>query len=274
MLSHFSTETTMSNPHLPADILDHVVDHLHNTQDALKNCCLVSKSWISRTRKYLFTDIRFQTAEKLRSWKGTFPDPSTSPAYYAKTMFIRCPEAVMAADAEVGGWIRGFSRVEHLVIGTRDHLVDEWRVSLVPFHGISPTVKSLRMVLPGFPSSHIFDLILSFPLLEDLAIHEMRAIDDSGSKEGEMHTTAYPPSTPIFAGSLELCLRGEMEPLTRRLLSLPSGIHFRRLTLTCLRKGDLSSTTALVEGCSHTLESLDISWGLPSKSIQHPRLHR
>jgi uncharacterized protein (DUF2384 family) len=39
-----SAETTMSNP-LPAEMLDHIVGYLHDTQDALKNCCLVSKLW-------------------------------------------------------------------------------------------------------------------------------------------------------------------------------------------------------------------------------------
>ena len=39
-----SAETTMSNP-LPAEMLDRIVGYLHDTQDALKNCCLVSKLW-------------------------------------------------------------------------------------------------------------------------------------------------------------------------------------------------------------------------------------
>jgi hypothetical protein len=51
-----------------------------------------------------------------------------------------------------------------------------------------------------------------------------------------------------------------MEPFTRRLLSLPGGIHFRKLTLKWLYEEDLLTATALVEECSHTLESLDITW--------------
>ena len=39
----------MSNLHLPAETLDHIVDHLHDTKDALRNCCLGSKSWVPRT---------------------------------------------------------------------------------------------------------------------------------------------------------------------------------------------------------------------------------
>ena len=38
------TETAMSNLHLPAEILDHIVHHLRDAEDALRSCCLASKS--------------------------------------------------------------------------------------------------------------------------------------------------------------------------------------------------------------------------------------
>lgn len=99
----------MSNPRLPAEMLDHIVDYLHDKRRALKQCCLVSKSWIPRTRKHLFANLVFTTVGTLQSWKNTFPVPSTSPAGYVKTLFISGPQAATA-----GSWIRGFSRVENL----------------------------------------------------------------------------------------------------------------------------------------------------------------
>ncbi|KAF9642961.1 hypothetical protein BDM02DRAFT_3104213, partial [Thelephora ganbajun] len=56
------SQTTMSNPHkphLPPEILDYIVDFLYNEPETLKQCCLVSKSWVPRTRKHLFADINF-----------------------------------------------------------------------------------------------------------------------------------------------------------------------------------------------------------------------
>jgi len=103
----------MSNPRLPAELLDHVVDFLHDTKYALRSCCLVSKLWIPRTRMHLFADVTFLAETRLESWKETFPDPSTSPAHYTKTLFIDCL-LVTVSDAEAGGWIRSFSRVMHL----------------------------------------------------------------------------------------------------------------------------------------------------------------
>jgi hypothetical protein len=199
------TETTMPAPYLPTEMLDRVVDHRHDTQDALRNCCLVSKAWIPRTRTHLFADIEFPTTKSLDSWKETFPDPSTSPAWYAKTLSIDCA----APDAETGSWIRDFPRVEHLEVGSHTDF-DESVTSLVPFHGILPAIKSLCIIVPHLPSSRIFDLIRSFPLLEDLSVitHSISIESGDDSEEDEIPTATQPSAPSTFTGSLELHLQG------------------------------------------------------------------
>jgi hypothetical protein len=264
----------MSDPRLPTEMLDHIVDHLHDTEDALRSCCLVSKSWIPRTRKYLFADIKFPTGANLQSWKTTFPDPSTSPARYADTLSVGCPHAVTAADAEEGGWITGFSRAVHLEVDSRGLLYGT-RFSLIPFHGFSLVVKSLCVYTPVILARRVLGLVLSFPLLEDLAVKTYFETSDNtdGLGEDETPTTAQPSGSPRFTGSLKLLLGGGTKQFTHRLLSLPGGIHFRKLNLTCSHVEDLSMTPSLVEGCSHSLESLDIdiTCSLSSMSIQHLR---
>jgi hypothetical protein len=265
----------MSGPRLPAEMLDHVVDLLHDTEDALGNCCLVSKSWVPRTRKHLFADIKFPTPRRLQSWKEMFPDPSTSPAYYAETLSVGCSQVVTAVDAEAGGWIKGFSRVVHVEVGCGELSVGG-SLSLVPFRGFSPVVKSLHITVPALSSPRAFDLILSFPLLESLTVsahYEAPVYKDDGPGKDETSTATQPSSPPMFTGVLKLLLGRGMEYLTRRLLSLPSGIHFRKLTLAWLYEGDLSLIMALVRKCSHTLESLEITGNLGT-CILHPRLGR
>ena len=260
----------MSNPHLPPEILDCVVDLLHDEPEALKRCCLVSKSWVPRTRNHLFAEIIFFDEKRLKLWKKMFPDPSRSPARYTKTLFVDCHQAVVAADADAGGWIRGFSRIVHLSVGSQRFSADG-SFSLVPFHGLSPVLKSLRVTVPALPPSWIIDLSLSFPLLEDLAVnpdHYHGALDDNGGSFNGPLTAVQPPSPPMFTGSLELDMEEGMELIIRQLLSLPNGIHFRKLTLTWSYEEDHLTTTALVERCSHTLESLEIS-DFRSTSIQH-----
>ena len=60
----------------------------------------------------------------------------------------------------------------HLEVDTRRLELDsgEPATPLVPFHGFEPAIKSLRAVIPTLPSSQIFNLVFSFPLLEDLVV--------------------------------------------------------------------------------------------------------
>jgi len=232
----------MSDPvHLPPELLNHIVDLLHRRDTALKHCCLVSKSWIPRARKHLFAEIRFDGAKKLQSWKGTFPDPSTSPGWYTKTLFINCLHEVTPADAREGGWIKAFSQVTRLEVGC---------------HPYEPAIT----------------LILSFPLLENLTTfsHDTE-LSDNGDGFDEPSVTAQPSTSPAFTGSLTL-LTGGLKYLAHWLLSLPSGIHFRALDLTCVPKEDMLLASALVRKCSHSLESLDVTCdGVLSTSIRQRR---
>jgi len=267
-------ETTMSNPHLPTELLDHVVDHLHDTEDALRNCCLVSKSWIPRARRHLFADVRFKTEEDLELWKEVFPDPSTSPGRHTKALTIDRPHVVTAADAEAGGWIGGFSHVVQLKLdGPRGrHDGYESEIFLVPLQGLSPFVKSLKIYYSVLPSTRIFDLIFSFPLLEDLAVTKYGYVglnEDDGSNG--LQTLVQRSNPPALTGSLELLGVGL---LARQLLSVPGGIHFRKFTLEWEHGEDISLITALVEKCAHTLESLDVTCGPSGMYILYRRPYR
>jgi hypothetical protein len=246
----------MPTPHLPAELLDHVVDHLHDTEDALRNCCLVSKSWIRRTRRHLFASIEFPTASYLRSWKNTFPYSPTSPACYTTFMSIRFPLGVTAADAEEGGWIPTFSRVVHLMVYA---CRDDTEESLTPFHGLSPVLKSLCLTYDTFQPSPVFDFIRSFPLLEDLAVVDLvhGSINDDDEDFDWQLTTIQPPNPPNLTGALALAPEGTKTAI-RRLLSLPGGPHFRKLNFRWSCKRDVPLMMALVEGCCSSLESIEI----------------
>ena len=69
-------------------MLDRIIDLLHDELETLKQCCLVSKSWVPRTRKNLFAEIEFRSESDLESWKKTFPDVANSPACQALTLSV------------------------------------------------------------------------------------------------------------------------------------------------------------------------------------------
>ena len=243
----------MSSPRLPAELLDHTVDFLHNSRGTLKSCCLVSKSWTPRARKHLFAETTFRTPRQLKSWKTMFPDPSTSPARYTTFLTIERGLLPTASDAEVGGWIRTFSRVEHFKINIGRTSNYEY---FVAFHGFSPAIKSLRVNCFVFPASRILDLVLSFPLLEDLSVTTHTNIEDE-QYDGKL-TATQSSCSPVFSGSLQLFQMYGINRIASRLLLLPNGLRFRELDLSWMNEDDVSLTRELVEMCRSTLESVSI----------------
>ena len=202
-----------------------------------------------------------------------FPDPSTSPACYATTLDIGCPRVVPAEDAETGSWIRGFSRVVHLGVGNQVYPGDWSGVSLIPFHGLSPAVKSLRVYSFDLPPPRILDLALSFPLLEDLTVDSFFGTWSSDGNYSDGQSDVWPSKSSAFTGLLKLS-QGGVRRTARQLVSLPGGIHFRKLSLTQFHDADLPSVTGLLEGCSRTLESLDVDCGLGGTFVWYSRPYR
>jgi hypothetical protein len=249
------TQTTMSKRRwFPPEILDYTIDLLNDDPKTLRHCCLVTKSWVPRTRKHLFAHIKFTTPRVLESWKKTFPDPSKSPAYHTHTLTISCPDAVRAADATEGGWIPTFSQVASL---TLVHFITDFR----PFHKFPPTLKSLRLEGSVLSSPQIFALMGTYPLLEDLVVvcHALSTDED----DLYAPRVVIPSISPVFTGTLGIVLG---MGITHWLLDLPNGLHFRKLGLTWWHDEDLEWVRKLAIACCDTLESLDVTGG-PSSTF-------
>ena len=236
-----SRRSAMS-PSLLPELLDLVIDHLHNDPDTLKTCCIVPKSCVTPARRHLFAHVEFDALNSdLEVWKKTFPDPSNSPARYTRSLFIHSNHDITAADTAAGGWVRTFQNVTHL------QLMRLNRASLIPFHGISLTLRSLDLT---YLTAEAFDLVCSFPLLEDLSLSTLYPESDS-------HRWNPPPTSPKLTGSLRLWMQGRTRPVARRLLELPDGLRFKNLNVSIFGD-DIRSVEDLVSACSETLEHLTI----------------
>ena len=109
-------EIRMSGPRLPPEISDSIVDLLQDEPQALKQCCLVYKPWVPRTRSHLFRRVQFRRSTDVNAWKEAFPNPAKSPACYTHSLSFSCIEVITAMDAEDGSWIRAFSNVVRLEV--------------------------------------------------------------------------------------------------------------------------------------------------------------
>ena len=245
----------MSCP-FPPEILDLVVNDLHDQRDALLACGTVSKSWVPRTRRHLFARVEFGSPESsIESWIKTFPDPSNSPTHYTQSLVVANAQLVTVADMGVGRWIRAFHNIVHLYVAIRNSQLDDGgQVSLVPFYGLSPAVKSLHLYSITPCHTEVFSLLCSFPLLEDFALDACR---------GRIWPDKWetPLTSPRLTGSLKLggLMEGGAGPIARRLLDLPGGLNFTKIVSAGACEDDFRATADLVSRCSGTIESLTIS---------------
>jgi len=246
---------------LPPEMLDLIVDFLHNEPDALKACCLASKPWVHRTRQHLFVHVEFSLESHVKLWEGAFPDPSNSPACYTRSLTIRRSRVVTSVGRGVGGWIRTFSSIIRLHVDV--HAYSARVVSFVPLRGLSPTLKSLRLAYgSSVPPSETFGLVCSFPLLEDLALR-------SPGNNNEIDGWNIPSTSPKLTGCLDLGMTCGIRPAVDRLLELPSGLHFSKISVSCLKEY-VEPMMDLVSECSETLESLSVCYYLPGVTFLSP----
>ena len=112
----------MSDPRLPPELFDHIVDYLHDQPEALKRCCLVSKSWIPCARKHLFREVAFRRHSKFNAWKNTFPNPANSPGYYTRSLVFQSTNPFVKMVTEDSSCFRAFRNVVQLMLwcGSRD----------------------------------------------------------------------------------------------------------------------------------------------------------
>ena len=242
----------MSCPDLPPEMLNSIVDFLYGETKTLRQYCLVSKSWVPRARKHLFAVIAFFTQEDIDAWKKTFLDPSDSPARYTRTLVVNCAEVVTAADTVEGGWVPTFSHIVRFVMNSEK--------GLPPFLKLPPTLRSLSLAFFSLPISGVLTLIHSLPFLEDLTLIGDDAHLDNGGSDGPQ---IFAPSTPpALTGTLELEVGPGVEDLTRRLLDLPGGLHFRGLNLRWNETGGFHHPLESAAALSGTLEHLIVAYGL------------
>ena len=166
-----------------------------------------------------------------------FPDPSNSPARHTRFLWISEPLAARSTC------IRSFHCLEELSVDVFGW-EDTREASLVQLRGFSPILKSLYLV--QFPIPEIFNLICSFPLLENFTVRY-------GRPERDGAEWVAPSTSPKLTGTL--LLMDEIRSVARGLLTLPGGLHFTKIVMMCPVK-DTESMMDLILRCSDTLESL------------------
>ena len=244
-------------PSHPPEVFDSIIDFVHDNPEALKTCCLVSKSWVPRAQAFLQRN-QVPIPRRYRSMEERFSRSHQSPAYHTRSLSVHYVESIPSADGEEGGWLQPFSNVVRLdlrsIAEPRSETKPKFR--FIPFYGFS-LVKHLRIMYLFLPPE-VFNLICSLPLLDDLRARDRDEV------------VPRPSKLPSLAGML--CIFRSPEYVARRLLGLPISLRFRKFISKGCPEEDLEWVAALVERCSDTLESVEVDCRVYSNSPPPPVL--
>lgn len=246
---------------LPQELVDRVIDFLHNDRPALKASCLVHTDWIDPCRCQLFGSVTLNGLMDLESWAETFPSVLQSPAHHTRklTLIGLCaslgdkglnPDKL---DDSLLQHLRSFNQLRKLVF-TALNLHPRNSPELHFLH-VRSSLTSLLFHSP-YPTTQkkLLHFICSFPHLENLSITGVSRWLEDG-KEGY----SVPQASPPFRGMLKLA--GFSDPggkFSSRLVDLPNNVRFRLLKLDFLRAEECKSAERLIISCAATLEELQL----------------
>lgn len=246
----------MSLPYLPQEIKDQVIDLLHDDDETLRNCALVSRPWLRQSQKYLFAEVQI-CYHLLMKWCRNIAPGEDGLSSFTRKLYVshRSPrefETVMPH-------LDSFKRVESLVIFDYDcmDLDNEPYLPIAPdkYYGhFGESLRSLQLLYPSESLGALLPLIYLFPHLDSLTIEGLMAA-------GEEHPAPPSPSSSsptAFKGKLHLrLLAGNDMHILSKLAKYPLQYDYVSINGSSRELGVHFNN--LISACSRTLKTLDIS---------------
>lgn len=246
----------MCLPYLPQEIKDQVIDLLHDDDETLRSCALVSRSWLRQSQKNLFAEVRIGY-HLLMKWCR-----NVSPGEDGLSSFARRLEVSHRSPREfeiVMPHLNSFKRVESLAIFDYDcmDLDNEPYLPIAPdkYYGhFGESLRSLDLLYPSESLGALLPLIYLFPHLESLTIEGLMAAGDEHPPPPSP-TTANPDS---FKGKLQLrLLAGNDMHILSKLAKYPLRYDYISIGGSSRELGVHFNN--LISACSRTLKTLEIS---------------
>lgn len=255
---------------LPQELIDHIMDTLHDDPRTLKACSLACKAMFASTRHLVHRTLyltrrnnqRVLTLEeKYRYLRFDYHDielrflsvmGERGFLQYARRVYIRM-DHVFTPDVLIPhlDHFRSLDQVHSLTIEDYDAIL--WRNS----HGLSfahfyPTLTSLTLRNPLYHYRYVLQFALQFPNLLNLCIERPEYSE-------WVRSGLTPPiidKSPPLRGHLRLAGIGVVQWPTEFAKKLPSGINFRSVELQDVVWDHCQS---IVTACAGSLEDLTIA---------------
>lgn len=171
---------------LPQELIEAIIDCFSDDYQMLKTCSLVAKSWLARSRLYLFNEIALNK-KKARKWYSLFrPDPN-GVSRFVRTLRLQQGQAFRWLGTEsldaIPDPFSSFQHVETLIVTW----LDLWDFEPLPLPGslarhfvhFESSLRSLSLPYITARYSTLATFLQLFPKLEDLLIHTPDLLDDN-----------------------------------------------------------------------------------------------
>ena len=232
------------NTRLPPELVDAIIDHLHNDKRSLASCSLVCKDWRYSARYHLFANLT------LKPTKAN--DPSLLKSAPKVIPFIRHLLLDYRSLGIPGSWnvafphLVGFESITSLalIFQSWDPIDRKARIAIVKQFPRVVRLQLNRLLVNQF--SEFAEFVCSFTCLETLIVDfaEWCIIDCAAT------TLRLPPNLHSLA--LGSC---EKEVLMGWLLSFNDALALRRIYLTPLKGPAIEGLTELLQAVGPCLEA-------------------
>ena len=250
---------------LPQELIDRIIDHLHD-RESLKACSLVCSQWSARSRKHLFVQVDFPSAEGLERWCACIPPGPSGPSSLVKDLIIygddTSPSTFWLGSSilsTAASHLQSFSALRMLVIWRGDMSTDCVSSMLRSFGSSLENVTRLTVGHVAIRPSTLMMFVSHFPRLDDLSLSRV-----------------HPPSRPTGADDLDYGFDGDVVPSHPRgkffavddwEYQVPKGVfegiallkpRFHLVSLAYVSYGAWRDYWPVVEACGGSLEELRI----------------
>ena len=159
--------------HLPQELVDYIIDFLHDDSRTLIQASRVSRAWVGRTRSHLCEPLKI-TLLKLFSLDLSHLPPLCG---YVKALHLTWPEVVIDSSAVLGCFEQSGPRILALHSCEQSDLDEQTiRRSFAKFPCASITTLELHEVSPIYRT--LLVLLSLFPNVDDLTISVIRRWTD------------------------------------------------------------------------------------------------
>jgi len=271
-----SSQDTLSFPfdiwsRIPQEILDRIVDHLHDQPRVLKNCSLVSSSWNTSCRPHLFAQVNFRSTwmpkeqgpdkESGKDGRPAIDFSTITPYIKVFTIYRRAQDYVAGTGDPLGDIQSLLDVLSNLpmlrslaVVNGTGHNIVPWAFQKDVFLGFisaleksSKNLASLRLVNCTFSNlSELVQLIGACPCLRRLEL------DGLWWSSGAAPTPelARRVGDTLSASLEELSLGADISWFQRSSIIdwLSQQSHFSNLTSVILKCGDVVAQNSEAQG--------------------------